>query len=398
MSTDSSTGTLPEGWRVEKLSDLCEKGKDSIVDGPFGSNLKRSDYLESGIPVLKLQNIKQNLIIQKNMDFVSVEKYNQLRRHTFRKSDIVMTKLGDPLGVSATVDDIERGVIVADLVRIRPNKVNVKFLCYQLNSPIVSKYINDNQKGTTRPRINLSIVRDLRLNIPPPPEQEKIVEILEEQLSRLDAATVALVSATGRLNALTRSIAHAAVGRGAYGLPLVELSKVLELHRGYDLPKQNRIAGPVPIVASSGVVGSHIESKVKGPGVVTGRSGTIGKVQVVADDFWPLNTTLYVSDFMGNHFGYIALLLESLNLPQHAGGSTVPSLDRNVLKFLQVRVPDFATQAESALWAQRMQELVLPLSREFASWAQRFQALRRSLLHAAFTGNLTKEWRENSHV
>jgi type I restriction enzyme S subunit len=398
MSVVPSEETLPKSWDVKPLSELCATGKDSIVDGPFGSNLKRSDFVQTGIPVLKLQNIKPNSIIQKNMDFVSPEKYELIKRHSFRLGDIVMTKLGDPLGVSAIVTDIEFGVIVADLVRIRPQTVDTKFLCHQLNSPLIAEHINDNQKGTTRPRINLSIVRDLELNVPPMAEQKKIVEILEEQLSRLDVATVALASAASRLKALTRSIAHAAVERGTHGLPLVELSKVLELHRGYDLPSQNRITGPVPIVASRGVVGSHIEAKVKGPGVITGRSGTIGQVQLIEDDFWPLNTTLYVSDFMGNDFGYVALLLQSLNLQQHAGGSTVPSLDRNVLKFLQVRVPDFTTQVESALWAQKMQELVLPLSREFTSLAQRFQALRRSLLHAAFNGDLTKEWREGAHV
>jgi len=207
---DSFAGTLPEGWQVKLLSELCEQGKDSIVDGPFGSNLKRSDFQESGIPVLKLQNIKANFIIQKNMDYVSQDKYEKIKRHSFHLGDIVMTKLGNPLGVSAIVDDISFGVIVADLVRIRPNNVDTKFLCYYLNSPLIAKYLNDNQKGTTRPRINLSIVRSLILNIPPLDEQIKIVEILEEQISHLDTALAIADAIERKTTAMRRSLLHAA--------------------------------------------------------------------------------------------------------------------------------------------------------------------------------------------
>jgi len=206
----ASAGALPDGWAEKPLTELCAPGKDSIVDGPFGSNLKRSDFSDSGVPVLKLQNIKPNMIIQKNMDFVSPAKFKSLMRHSFRLGDIVMTKLGNPLGVSAIVTDIEHGVIVADLVRVRPASIDTKFLCYQLNSPLVSRFINENQKGTTRPRINLSIVRNLKLNVPLLAEQQKIVEILEEQLSRLDASLALADVIEKKTSGLRRSLLHAA--------------------------------------------------------------------------------------------------------------------------------------------------------------------------------------------
>ena len=60
---------LPQSWKTCALEDLCDAGKQAIVDGPFGSNLKRSDYRSSGIPVLKIQNIKENQIVIKKMDF-----------------------------------------------------------------------------------------------------------------------------------------------------------------------------------------------------------------------------------------------------------------------------------------------------------------------------------------
>ncbi len=69
------------------------------------------------------------------------------------------------------------------------------------------------------------------------------------------------------------------------------------LQRGFDLPKADRVEGTVPIYASTGVTGFHNEAKVKAPGIVTGRSGTIGDVLYVQEDFWPLNTALWVKAF-----------------------------------------------------------------------------------------------------
>ena len=78
------------------------------------------------------------------------------------------------------------------------------------------------------------------------------------------------------------------------------LGDFVELKRGYDLPQAKRQPGKVPLVSSSGVSDRHSVAMVTGPGVVTGRYGTIGQVFYVTEDFWPLNTTLYVRDFKGN--------------------------------------------------------------------------------------------------
>ena len=80
----------------------------------------------------------------------------------------------------------------------------------------------------------------------------------------------------------------------------VPLGRVATLQRGYDLPNRLRRQGTVPIITSAGVGGSHAESRVAGPGVITGRYGTIGEVFFIEKDFWPLNTTLFVKDFHGN--------------------------------------------------------------------------------------------------
>jgi type I restriction enzyme S subunit len=78
-----------------------------------------------------------------------------------------------------------------------------------------------------------------------------------------------------------------------------KLGEVCTLQRGFDLPKNLREKGDYPLISSSGEIDTHCEPKVKSPGIVTGRSGSIGSLFFVEKDFWPLNTTLFVKDFHG---------------------------------------------------------------------------------------------------
>jgi len=117
------------------------------------------------------------------------------------------------------------------------------------------------------------------------------------------------------------------------------LGEVLTLQRGFDLPEADRRPGRFPVIASTGQVGTHDEAMVLGPGVVIGRSGSLGGGQFIEDDFWPLNTTLWVKDFKGNDPRFCYYLLRSLDLSQFNAGSGVPTLNRNHIHPLPVVVP-----------------------------------------------------------
>lgn len=122
------------------------------------------------------------------------------------------------------------------------------------------------------------------------------------------------------------------------------LGNVVELKRGYDLPAQDRRPGNVPIVTSSGVGDFHAEAKVKGPGVVTGRYGTIGQVYYIQEDFWPHNTTLYVRDFKGNDPRFVSYFLRTIQYLSYSDKAAVPGVNRNHLHQAVVTVPPLPEQ------------------------------------------------------
>lgn len=114
------------------------------------------------------------------------------------------------------------------------------------------------------------------------------------------------------------------------------LGNLVTLKRGYDLPHASRKPGEYPIVSSSGITGTHKEPMVQGPGVVTGRYGTLGEVFYLQGAYWPLNTSLYVQDFKGNDPRFVAYYLRTVLSENFNSAGAVPGVNRNVLHKLAV--------------------------------------------------------------
>lgn len=122
------------------------------------------------------------------------------------------------------------------------------------------------------------------------------------------------------------------------------LDEVVDLRRGFDLPHHSRVPGNVPVLTSGATAGWHNEGPVKGPGLVIGRATNLGEPTWSEVDFWPLNTTLYVSDFRGNVPKWVFHLFEVLDLSGYDSGSVQPMLNRNYIAKVKVIVPPLADQ------------------------------------------------------
>ena len=124
----------------------------------------------------------------------------------------------------------------------------------------------------------------------------------------------------------------------------MRLGDVLELRRGFDLPKSKREKGCVPVYSSSGISGYHSVSAVDGPCLVTGRYGTIGQVFYSEKPCWPLNTSLYATEFKGNNSRFLYYFLKTLPWESYATASAVPGINRNHVNAIPVCLPDLECQ------------------------------------------------------
>ena len=239
---------------------------------------------------------------------------------------------------------------------IRPNLevVDVKYLFYYFFTDEWRSVIRNNMlSGSTVDRIPLTSFPDFPIRVPPLPVQRRIagilsayddliensqrrIKILEEMTRRLYREWFVYFRFPGHEGC---RFVDSPLGEIPEGWEVGGLDEVLVLQRGFDLPKSDRADGSVPIYAATGVTGFHDTAKVGSPGVVTGRSGSIGEVLYVQEDFWPLNTALWVKDFPQSESLYAYYLLSSLDLKQFNSGAAVPTLNRNDIHGIQVLIP-----------------------------------------------------------
>ena len=130
--------------------------------------------------------------------------------------------------------------------------------------------------------------------------------------------------------------------------PNVALGSVINLKRGFDLPSHQRAEGNVPIFSSSGISAYHNQIGAKGPGVITGRYGTIGLVFYSNEDYWPLNTTLFVENFKSNYPKFIYYALKNFDFEKFQDKSAVPGINRNDVHTELIPLPSLPEQKNIA--------------------------------------------------
>ena len=125
-----------------------------------------------------------------------------------------------------------------------------------------------------------------------------------------------------------------------------KLGDILTFQRGHDLPKIKMIHGVYPVVGSNGIIGYHNEYTTETPSITIGRSGNTGNPFIVYGRTWSHNTTLYIKEFKDSDPVFIYYLLRTLDLSSFAGGSAVPTLNRNHIHTLDVTIPPLSTQTK----------------------------------------------------
>jgi len=173
-------------WRIVSIGDVAL----TLFDGPFGSNLKSSDYTDQGIRVVRLENIGHLTFVKEKQTFISEEKYNGLKRHTLRPNDILVSSfVADEMRVCLFPPDLDTQAInKADCFCLRPNTELVlpRFVELRLASSETFHALEEDVHGATRPRISLSQLRQLSLRIPSLEEQAEIVSRVETAFIWID--------------------------------------------------------------------------------------------------------------------------------------------------------------------------------------------------------------------
>jgi type I restriction enzyme, S subunit len=187
-----------EGWPQMRLIDTADRSvKWSFIGGPFGSNLKSSDYVPDGVRIIQLQNIGDGEFFNEYQIFTTPQKADELLSNNIYPGEIIMSKMGDPVGRACLIpEDHDRYVMCSDGIRlVVDERKNAKYFIYSLiNSPLFRAVVEKTATGSTRKRIGLDELKSLPMWLPKKPEQQKIAECLSSvdeviaaQARKLDA-------------------------------------------------------------------------------------------------------------------------------------------------------------------------------------------------------------------
>lgn len=196
---------LPEGWVWTRLGNTNVE----VSDGPFGSNLKSSDYVDSGVRVVRLENIGSLEFIEDKESYVTEAKYELLKNHTVLPGDIVFSSfITENVRVALVPPSISRAINKADCfcVRLYGETLSNRFAVMFLATRHVFKQLEAQIHGVGRPRINTTQLKEIAIPVCCAAEQQSVLEQLESRLSEVDQLDQTLTTALQQAEALRQSI------------------------------------------------------------------------------------------------------------------------------------------------------------------------------------------------
>lgn len=380
----SQFGDIPVEWEVLKLSDVISEFLVPMRDKPKN--------FDGDIPWCRIEDIEGKYLNDSQSDQrVTIETIKELRMKIIPKGSLICS-CSARLGVCAiTTRELTTNQTFIALV---PTKdVSNEFMYYLMTS--YAPRLQAMSSGTTIAYLSRKQFEDFQIVVPSIDEQQKIAEILsivDEQIKNTDQ----LIEKTKELKKglmqqlLTKGIGHTEFKKTELGEIPVEwevknFDEVMILQRGFDLPIQSRIKGNIPIVSANGVSGSHIEAKVKAPGIVTGRSGTIGKVHYIEEDFWALNTSLYVKEMYANEPKFLYYFLMNFGLEKFSTGTGVPTLNRNDVHKVRIAIP------QSVKEQKKIAEIISSIDEQIEYYQQekdKYTDLKKGLMQQLLTGKI----------
>lgn len=436
----ADVGIVPEAWDVEELRYFLD-----LITYGFTNPMPDSD---EGPWKLTAKDVVNGRINYGTARRTTIEAFKSklTDKSRPRVGDVLLTKDGS-IGRVAVVDR-DGVCINQSVALLRPKKnINPEFLKYLLISPHYQRVMEGDSDGSTIKHIYITRVDKMQVAVPPLAEQSEILKVvgtiddritlLRETNATLEAIAQALfkswfvdfdpvhAKAEGRarqdgersgqprmpqasdlprpgaeagaeaqgqpeyMDAATAalfpdSFEESELGLVPKGWSIGQLQDLLVLQRGFDLPAAERIEGEYPLIAASGPSGTHHTAMAKGPGVITGRSGVLGKVFLTLEDYWPLNTTLWVKEFKRAKPCFAFQLLKLLDFASFNAGSAVPTLNRNHVHSLKYVLPPVELVGVYEDTALVIYERVLENNRQ----AQTLTQLRDTLLPRLISGQL----------
>lgn len=409
---------LPDGWELVELQDLAAPEPRSITDGPFGSNLKTAHYTDDGPRVIRLQNIGDGEFIDERAH-IGEEHFAALRAHEAKAGDLIVASLGADLPRACIVPaTLGPAIVKADCIRVRLHSaINARFVNYALQRPDLRHAVGDQVHGVGRPRLGMTGIRQLKVPLPPPPEQDRIVEAVEACLDSITRANLQMAHARRLTTRFRRSsVDHvfASLGHGSTasgeeiftyitsgsrgwakyyassGAPFIRIGNVPRDSNNLDLDDVQLVKPPPGAEAR--------RTRVETGDLLVTITADVGRVAVVPDGLGEAYINQHVAiarPRAGINPDYLAWFIGGTHGQRQLGalqrGATKSGLGLDDIRALRIPLPERPVQDEIVDDLREAADRSEALSHELDRLRRRGKALRRAVLAAAFSGQLVPQ-------
>lgn len=364
--------------------------KDNIVSIQTGTNLLGSE-INSGMPLLKMGNIQRGYFSFNKLEYLD-EEQDVESEHIAQYGDFLFNTRNtlELVGKGATwTGESGKYAFNSNIARLGLNGIDTIFFNYLYNTQQMIAQVQARAVGTTS--VAAVYPRDLnsmKYHLSSFDEQKKIGEFFLQ----FDHLITLHQRKLNNVKNLKAGLLQKMFPKNGEDFPEVrflgftdawEQRKVIDiapLQRGFDLPVSEMEAGSYPVIMSNGIGAYHSKYKAKAPGVVTGRSGTIGNLTFVEADYWPHNTALWVTDFKGNDAKFIYYLYQKLDLKRYGTGSGVPTLNRNNVHDTITGIPSVTEQKQISRLFDSLDTLITLHQRKL----EHLQEQKKTLLQQMF--------------
>jgi type I restriction enzyme S subunit len=335
-----------KNWPVVTIGDIAKvKGGKRL---PLGQTVQDA---KTAHPYIRVTDFHGGVLDTTNVKYITDETFERVRRYTITSDDVFISIAGTIGLIGIVPVEFSGSNLTENAAKLTDidKSVDHRFLAYYLQGPPGQAQIQSKTVGTSQPKLALFRIGEIEVALPPLPTQRKIADILSAYDDLIENNTRRIELLEEMAQAIYRewfvhfrfpgheqvAMVETELGVAPEGWEVKPLGDALELAYGKGLKADDRREGQVPVYGSSGVVGYHDLSLVKGPGIIVGRKGNVGSVFWCDVDFFPIDTTYFVVTSIPLRYVYFNLQYQHfIN-----NDAAVPGLSRAQAYLLPFLVP-----------------------------------------------------------
>ena len=383
-----------------------------------GDWIEKKDQDPNGaVRLIQLADIGVCEFKNKSARYISEDKGSELNCTYLQKGDILIARLPEPLGRACIFPFEGKYITAVDIaiVRILRKDVNPKYVMYMINSPQFRSEIKKYESGTTRKRISRKNLDRIEFDIPPIPEQERIVARIEELYSQLDSGVETLNKVKQQLAVYRQAVLNEAFEDITDSTAMESLAQMVDPHPSHRTPPE--VIGGVPYIGvgdinydegiinysaarkvSPEILNEHIERYTLHEGdFIMGKIGTIGKpFKVPLPQKYALSANVILiqpdsekvmPDFL---FWQFSSPLVTKQLTEGSAATSQPAFGIKKARLLSIRTCGFDKQKEIVRDIEARLSVCDNIGQAVDAALQQAEAMRQSILKQAFEGGYHK--------